>query len=88
MLAMTPTAGEFLHAVLERAQAPAEAAIRLEIDGETLTSRIDHPRPGDATLEHEGRNVLVLDERVAELLDGITIDVQPGEQGDNLVLVH
>ena len=88
MLAMTPTAGEFLYAVLERVEAPTEAAIRLEIDGDTLTSKIDQPRPGDATLAHEGRNVLVLDERVAELLDGITIDVQPGEQGDSLVLVH
>jgi hypothetical protein len=88
MLEMTPTAGEFLYAVLERAQAPAEAAIRLEIDGETLTSRIDHPRPGDTTLEHEGRNVLVLDERVAELLDGINLDLQPGDEGDSLVLAH
>jgi len=88
MLEMTPTAGEFLHAVLERVQAPTKVAIRLEIDGDVLTSRIDEPRPGDTTLEHEGRNVLVLDERVAELLDGITIDVQPGEQGDSLVLMH
>lgn len=88
MLEMTPTAAEFLYAVLERAQAPSEAAIRLEIDGDALTSRIDRPRPGDARLEHEGRNVLVLDERVAELLEGITIDVAPGEQGDSLVLMH
>lgn len=88
MLEMTPTAAEFLYVVLERAQAPSEAAIRLEIDGDALTSRIDRPRPGDATLEHEGRNVLVLDERVAELLDGITLDVEPGEQGDALVLMH
>ena len=87
MLEMTPTAGEFLYTVLERAQAPAEVAIRLEIDGDALTSRIDEPRPGDTTLEYEGRNVLVLDERVAELLDGITLDVQPGEQG-GLVLAH
>ena len=88
MLQITPTAGEFLYAVLERSQAPAEAAIRLEIDGNELTSRLDQPRPGDATLAYEGRNVLVLDERVAQLLDGITIDVQPGAQGDGLVLMH
>ena len=88
MLQMTPTAGQFLCAVLERARAPAQAAIRLEIEGNELTSRLDQPRPGDATLAHEGRNVLVLDERVAELLDGITIDVEPGAKGDSLVLVH
>ena len=88
MLQITPTAGEFLSAMLERSQAPAEAAIRLEIDGDELTSRLDQPRPGDATLAHEGRNVLILDERVAELLDGITIDVEPGAQGDSLVLLH
>ncbi|TAK82892.1 MAG: hypothetical protein EPO20_19375 [Betaproteobacteria bacterium] len=85
---MTLAAGGFLYAVLERAQAPAETAIRLEIDGDTLTSKLDQPRPGDATLAHEGRNVLVLDDRVAQLLDGITIDVEPSSEGDKLVLVH
>lgn len=88
MLQITPSAGEFLYAVLERSQAPAEAAIRLEIQGNALSSRVDQPRPGDATLTYEGRNVLVLDEQVAKLLDGIILDVEAGAKGDSLVLVH
>lgn len=84
---MTPAAGGFLHAVLEQAKAPVEAAIRLEIEGGTLISRLDEPRPGDAALAHEGRKVLVLDDRVAQLLDGMTIDLQPSPEGDKLVLV-
>ena len=88
MLQITPSAGEFLYAVLERSQAPAEAAIRLEIEGDSLSSRLDQPRPGDATLTYEGRNVLVLDEKVAQLLDNVIIDIEAGAKGDSLVLVH
>lgn len=88
MLEMTPAAGGYLCAVLERAQAPAETAIRLEIEGDTLTSKLDQARPGDAALAHEGRKVLLLDDRVAQLLDGITIDVEPSSEGDRLILVH
>lgn len=88
MLMMTPAAGGYLCDVLERAQAPQETAIRLEIEGNTLKSKLDQARPGDATYDHEGRPVLLLDDRVAQLLEGSTLDVEPTAQGGALILLH
>jgi hypothetical protein len=88
MLTMTPAAGGYLCDVLERAQAPQETAIRLEIAGNTLKSKLDQARPGDATYDHDGRQVLVLDHRVAQLLEGSTLDVEPTSQGGALILLH
>jgi hypothetical protein len=88
MLVMTQPAGEFLCAALQRANAPAEAAIRFEIEGDALVSKLDKPRPGDATFDHDGRKVLLLDERVSQLLDGSTLELQPTAEGEKLVLAH
>ncbi|HUG78039.1 MAG TPA: hypothetical protein VML57_11185 [Burkholderiales bacterium] len=88
MLMMTPAAGGYLCDVLERAQAPQETAIRLEIEGNTLKSKLDQARPGDATYDHEGRPVLLLDDRVAQLLEGSTLDLEPTSQGGALILLH
>lgn len=88
MLQMTPAAGKYLSAVLEQSKAPQEAAIRFDVEGDTLTSKLDQPRPGDATFDHDGRKVLVLDERVSQLLDGSTLDLQPTSEGEKLILVH
>ena len=88
MLMMTPAAGGYLCDVLERAQAPQETAIRLEIEGNTLKSKLDQARPGDATYDHQGRPVLLLDDRVAQLLEGSTLDLEPTSQGGALILLH
>lgn len=88
MLMMTAAAGKYLCAVLQRSNAPEETAIRFDVEGDTLTSRLDRPRPGDATFDHDGRKVLVMDERVSQLLDGSTLDLQPTSEGEKLVLVH
>ena len=88
MLAMTPAAAKHLFTVLERSSTPEATAIRIEIEGDTLTSRLDVARPGDATFDHDGRKVLVLDQHVSQLLDGSTLDLQPTPEGDKLVLVH
>jgi len=88
MIMITPAAGGYLCDVLERAQAPQETAIRLEIEGNTLKSKLDQARPGDATYDHEGRPVLLLDDRVAQLLEGSTLDVEPTSQGGALILLH
>ena len=87
MFVMTPKAAGYLSAVLERSNAPDETAIRFALDGDTLTSRLDVPRPGDATFDHDGRKVLVMDDRVSALLSDSTLDVQPSDEGEKLVLV-
>jgi hypothetical protein len=88
MFVMTEPAGEFLCAVLDRANAPEEAAIRLALEGDTLISKLDKPRPGDAMYDHDGRKVLVMDERMSRLLDGSTLELQPTAEGEKLVLIQ
>jgi len=88
MFVMTESAGEFLCAVLDRAQAPQEAAIRLELEGDALISKLDKPRPGDAAFDHDGRKVLVMDERVSQLLSGSKLELEPTAEGAKLVIMH
>ena len=88
MLEMTAAAAKHLFTVLERSSTPEATAIRFEVDGDTLISRLDVARPGDATFDHDGRRVLVLDQHVSQLLEGTTLDLQPTPEGDKLVLVH
>jgi hypothetical protein len=86
MFVMTPAAGVYLHAVLDKAQVPEETAIRFVIEDNSLNTRLDTSRPGDATFDHDGRKVLILDEQVSQLLDTSTLDVQPTPEGERLVL--
>jgi hypothetical protein len=88
MFTMTETAGEYLTTVLDDANAAEETAIRLVIDGNTLTPQLDSARPGDATFDHEGRMVLVLDARVTQILDESMLDVRATEEGPQLVLLR
>jgi hypothetical protein len=86
MFVMTEPAGEYLCAVLDRANAPEEAAIRLAVEGDAIVPKLDKPRPGDAMYDHDGRKVLIMDERVSQLLDGSTLELQPTADGEKLVL--
>ena len=88
MFVMTEAAGEYLRAVLDRAKAPEEAAIRLDLEGNALVSKLDKPRPGDATFDHDGRKVLVMDDRVSQMLAEAKLELQPTAEGEKLVLVH
>ena len=88
MFVMTESAGEFLHAVLKRTNAPDEAAIRFSVEDDELVSRLDKPRTGDAVFDHNGRSVLVMEAQVAELLAGSTLELQPTAEGEKLVLAH
>jgi hypothetical protein len=88
MVMMTETAGEYLTTVLDDANVVEERAVRLVIEGDTLTPRLDTARPGDTTCEHEGRIVLVLDEQVSQMLAESTLDVRATEEGLKLVLFH
>ncbi|MFQ6048630.1 MAG: hypothetical protein ACE5K7_04630 [Phycisphaerae bacterium] len=87
MLAVTEAAGAHMAQMLSEAEAPADVAIRFILAGRGLTLRLDSPRPGDATFDHEGRTVLVLDEEVSKLLADNTLDVQDAGEGPRLTLV-
>jgi hypothetical protein len=84
---MTDTAGEYLTTVLDDANAAEETAIRLVLDGNTLTPKLDNARPGDATFDHEGRMVLMLDAQLTQVLAESMLDVRVTEEGPVLVLL-
>ena len=87
MFTMTETAGEYLTTVLDDANAAEETAIRLVIEDNTLMPKLDNARPGDATFDHEGRTVLVLDEQMTQVLAESRLDVSATEEGPQLVLL-
>lgn len=84
MLTMTEAAGGYLNEVLDKSNAPAEAAVRLSVEAEGLRAAIDAQRPGDAVFDHEGRKVLLLDEHASEALSERTLDLQPTPDGARL----
>jgi len=87
MFMMTETAAEYLTAVLDNANATEETAIRFVLEGNTLTPKLDNPQPGDATFDHEGRKVLVLDTQVSQVLADSTLDVEATDEGPKLILL-
>jgi hypothetical protein len=88
MFTMTETAGEYLTTLLDNANAAEETAVRLALDGNTLTPKLDNARPGDATFDHEGRMVLMLDAQVTQVLAESMLDVRATEEGPTLVLLR
>jgi len=86
MFMMTETAGEYLTAVLDNANASEETAIRFVFEGNTLTPKLDNARPGDEKFDYAGRMVLILDTHVSRALDDSTLDVEATNEGPKLIL--
>jgi len=84
MLNLTEAAGGYLSKVLEDAQAPPDTAVRLAVEGQEISSTLDTARPGDTTYNHEGRKVLLLDDRASRVLAERTLDLQPTDEGPRL----
>lgn len=86
MLTITEAATQHLATLLERAETPADLALRVIHDGHTLGLRPDNPRPGDTTFAHQSRTVLILDEEMSALLAERTLDVQQTAEGPQLAI--
>lgn len=86
MLTVTDSAGDHLVGLLENANAPDDAAVRLVMAEGGLGMRADKPRPEDITFEHDGRTVLVAAQDVADALDGRTLDTTKTDKGTGLTL--
>jgi len=86
MLTVTEAAGGYLSDVLDKSNAPAETAVRLNVGPDGLSAAIDEPRPGDMAFDHDGRKVLLLDERASAALADRTLDLQPTPDGGRLGL--
>jgi Fe-S cluster assembly iron-binding protein IscA len=93
MLHITPIAKDELREMLGRV-APAgseqeELGFRIvPTPGEegSLSLALDHPRSQDEIHSHEQRNVLLLDSRSAERLDGFTLDLAETPEGKRLTI--
>ncbi len=88
MMKITEAAGEYLTAVLDRANAPTETAIRLQLRSDGLLPELDTARPGDMTFDHGGRTVLVLDHRARDYLVNSTLDVDATPDGPKLLILQ
>jgi Fe-S cluster assembly iron-binding protein IscA len=88
MLNITEAAGEYLTAVLERANAPEYTAIRIRLEDGGLSPALDLARPGDETFDHNGRLVLLLDGGACDYLSDSTLDVDETPDGPKLLILQ
>ncbi len=86
MLTITEAAGTHLQSILDKANAPDDAALRFVPGQQGLEITMDKPRENDQQLEHEGRIILLLDQQLAEELSKHTLDAKQTEQGPALTL--
>ena len=86
MLTVTEAAGAYLTEILAEVNAADGTAVRFVVQENKLAPYLDNSRPGDATFDHEGRTVLVLDENISQTLANSTLDVKDTTTGPQLVL--
>jgi len=88
MFTLTAAAGARLAQKLAKKSAGDDVALRFTRRGKPRgwTLRLDKPFPSDATFTHEGRIVLVLDERASQMLRNRMLDVRDTDEGPRLRL--
>ncbi|HEY8477959.1 MAG TPA: iron-sulfur cluster biosynthesis family protein [Chloroflexota bacterium] len=92
MINVTEKAKDELHDMLQQAGVQdAEIGIRLTAtQGEggqvQLALVLDESHEGDQVVEHEGRKVLLVDQFIAEQIDGATLDVAETPEGNRLTI--
>lgn len=97
MLDVTPAAKDELHGLLDEYlghSTGAEASFRLVADicgddGDVqpqLELKLDVRREGDSIVQHQGRDVLIVDGDASDLLTGLTLDVVETAEGRTLTL--
>ena len=94
MINVTASAKAVLHDALAKVGGgDEELAIRLapvgtEADGQVqLGLVLDRPQDGDQVVEHNGKKVLVVEQAIADRLDGITLDAIDTPEGRRLTIV-
>ena len=84
MLTMTEAAAGYLTDVLKGAKASHETAVRLTKKGKGFSSALDTARPGDITIAHSGRNVLLMDATTSDILAQRSLDLRDTPDGPRL----
>ena len=89
MIKVTERAKKQLKWVLSEHVDMPQAGIRLVDKGEgQIGLGIDIENPGDQVVEFEGSQVLMVEENLANNLDGITLDLEETDEGAKLVLIE
>lgn len=81
MLNVSEAACAYLSMLLSKSDAPDDARIRIVIEGNKLSIKLDDEKPDDATFVHEGKTFLVMDEDISQILSSKTLDVEDSEEG-------
>ena len=88
MIGVTEEAKKEMRKVLADKVDHPEACLRLRVDdGGNLGLGIDIARPGDKAIEYQGVTLLVVEPDLADSLVNIAIDVEDGDDGNQLVIV-
>jgi Fe-S cluster assembly iron-binding protein IscA len=86
MLNVTEKAAAALGTSLQDATQKEEETFRLHRSGDGLGLAIDQERDGDQVVEHDKRKVLVIEQAIANELDGAQLDAVETPEGRRLVL--
>ena len=86
MLNASDAACAFISELLTFEGAPDESAVRIVIEENELSIKLDKEKPGDKTYLHEGKTVLLVDAKMSQALDGKTLDVEDTAEGTKLTV--
>ncbi len=86
MLNASDAACAFISEMLTSSEAPDESAVRIAIEEDQLSMKLDEEKPGDETFLHEGKTVLLVDAEMSQVLDGKMLDVEDTEEGPKLTV--
>lgn len=79
MFTITDEAASHLRTLLSSADDPDFNCFRMTSTSDGAELAFDHERPGDVRIEKEGDVLLVMDEKTADLLDGLKLTYDESE---------
>jgi Fe-S cluster assembly iron-binding protein IscA len=86
MIAVTDRAKQELQKIRSDKVDNPQAVLRLVNSEQGLGLGVDIEMPGDKVVEHDGDKVLVVEEKLAGLLEGVTLDVEETAEGLQLTV--
>lgn len=87
MVLVTERAKEELKRILIEHTDSPKVCLRVSHNEQGLLRlSVDEEKPDDETVEHEGVKLLIIEEKLSDLLQGLTIDTQETPEGVKLVV--
>ena len=86
MVTVTYTASEHVAYTLSEHQAGKDVVLRIKLTNGGIEMQPDKMRPGDETLDHNGKVVMVLDQHTSQWLGDKTIGLMTDDDGSHLIL--